>query len=97
MVEDVDLESMRSLILLKDDQVFTKSDAVLEVTRDLRTPWPLLYMFRFVPGFIRNGVYRLIAKNRYRWFGKQSTCRVPTQEEKALFMEEVDSVSELRS
>ena len=93
----VDFDSMRSLVLLKDDQVFTKSDAVLEVTRDLRTPWPLLYAFRFIPGFIRDGIYCLISKNRYRWFGRQSTCRVATPDEKALFIEEIDPLSELRS
>jgi predicted DCC family thiol-disulfide oxidoreductase YuxK len=40
-----------------------------------------------IPRFIRDGLYRFIANNRYRWFGKQSQCRVPSPELKDRFLE----------
>jgi predicted DCC family thiol-disulfide oxidoreductase YuxK len=89
----VDTSSMRTIILLKDQKVFFKSDAVLEIARDLRAPWPALYIFKLVPRFIRDGLYNLISKNRYNWFGKRDTCRVPTDEEKKLFLEGKENAS----
>ena len=93
----IDLDSMQSIVLLKADQVYTQSDAVLEIARNLRFPWPLFYVFRIVPRFIRDGLYSWISKNRYRWFGRESTCRVPTPEERSMFLEEVDPVPASRS
>lgn len=77
---------MRTIVLLKDEILYYRSNAALEIVRDLRYPWPLLYVFKLVPGFLRDAVYRLISRNRYRWFGKRNTCRIPTSEERARFL-----------
>lgn len=75
-----------SIILIRGDQVFYKSEAALEISRNLGSLWPAMYVFNIVPSFIRDPVYDWIAKNRYKWFGKKETCRIPTQEEKSKFL-----------
>jgi predicted DCC family thiol-disulfide oxidoreductase YuxK len=58
-----------SVLLIQDEKIFTKSNAVLHILKCLDGLWPLFYGFIIVPGFIRDPVYDLIAKYRYRWFG----------------------------
>lgn len=58
-----------SVLLIQDERIFTKSSAVLHILKCLDGLWPLFYIFIVVPGFIRNPVYDVIAKYRYRWFG----------------------------
>jgi predicted DCC family thiol-disulfide oxidoreductase YuxK len=79
---------MSTIILLKNEKIYNRSNAALEIARDLRFPWPLLYAFKIVPRFIRDWVYEIVSINRYNWFGKKDSCRVPTAEERALFLEE---------
>lgn len=75
-----------SVILLENSRVYEKSDAALRIARHLRG-WRWAWMFRFVPKFLRSAAYDLIARNRYRWFGKRDVCRVPTLEERGRFLE----------
>jgi predicted DCC family thiol-disulfide oxidoreductase YuxK len=58
-----------SVLLIQGEKIFTKSNAVLHILKCLDGLWPLLYIFIVVPGFIRDPVYDIIAKYRYRWFG----------------------------
>lgn len=74
-----------TVLLLREGKLYQKSEAALEIARFLRG-WAWLYIFRFVPRFLRDAVYNLIAKNRYRIFGKTESCRIPTPEERALFI-----------
>ncbi|MFA0962879.1 thiol-disulfide oxidoreductase DCC family protein [Roseivirga sp. BDSF3-8] len=74
---DVDPDKIDSVVLVRADMVFTKSRAALEISRYLRGPWPLLYVFKIVPSFIADAIYDLVARNRYKWFGKQDQCRMP--------------------
>jgi len=60
-------------MLICQDKVLLRSDAVLAIARGLRFPWPLLNVFRIVPRPIRDGAYRIFARNRYRWFGQ---CKI---------------------
>jgi predicted DCC family thiol-disulfide oxidoreductase YuxK len=55
--------------LIEEEKIYTKSSAVLNILKRLDGLWPLLYVFIIVPPFIRNPVYDVIAKYRYRWFG----------------------------
>ncbi|MCL6260746.1 thiol-disulfide oxidoreductase DCC family protein [Aquiflexum sp. TKW24L] len=75
-----------SIILIRGDQVFYKSKAALEIARNLGGIWPLLYVFNFIPSAVRDPVYDWIARNRYKWFGKKETCRIPTTKEKRKFL-----------
>ena len=58
-----------SVLLIQDEKIFTKSNAVLHILKCLDGLWPLFFVFIVVPGFIRDPVYDIIAKYRYRWFG----------------------------
>ncbi|MCH8567062.1 MAG: thiol-disulfide oxidoreductase DCC family protein [Balneolales bacterium] len=75
-----------SVILSENGKVYEKSAAALRVARKMDGAWPLLYGFIIIPRFLRDVVYNLIAKNRYRWFGKEESCRMPTPELKQLFL-----------
>lgn len=77
---------LTSFILLEDGKMYQRSTAALRVARQLPGAWALLYAFIVVPPFIRNAVYDFIAANRYRWFGKQESCMIPTPELRARFI-----------
>ncbi len=76
-----------SFIYVKKDGILLKSTAALNLMKDIGGVWTLLYAFIIIPRFIRDFVYDMIAKNRYRWFGKQQTCMIPSAEIKARFLE----------
>lgn len=73
-------DGLESILLSKEGKVYFRSDAALEIARELDGLWPLLYAFRIIPPFIRDMVYNGIARNRYRWFGKRDACMIPTPE-----------------
>jgi predicted DCC family thiol-disulfide oxidoreductase YuxK len=69
---------LNSFVLIRDNKAYTRSAAALTVAKQLTGFTRLLYGFIIVPPFIRNAVYNLIAKNRYKWFGKKDSCMLPT-------------------
>jgi len=75
-----------SIILVEQDRVFYRSTAALRIARRLRHGWPLFYAFIIVPPVIRDFFYNIIARNRYRWFGKREACFVPTDEIRKRFV-----------
>lgn len=78
--------SLETIVLLKGTHHFEKSDAVLEIAKHLSGAWPLLYVFKIVPRFLRDAVYTYIAKHRYRWFGKSNACIMPSPELREKFL-----------
>jgi predicted DCC family thiol-disulfide oxidoreductase YuxK len=83
----IDRQALDSLILVEGDRWSKESDAVLRIARHLGGPWKMLAVFRLVPGPLRDWAYRLIARNRYRWFGKRESCWLPTQELRERFLD----------
>lgn len=79
--------ALQSIVLIDGDKFYQRSKAVLEICRQLRGLWPALYIFKILPGFLRDGVYNFIANHRYRWFGRQDQCMIPTPALKARFLE----------
>jgi len=77
---------LESIVLVEDGNVYRDSTAALKIAKKLTGLWPLMYGFIVVPAPIRNVVYRFIARNRYRWFGKMDSCRIPTPDLKARFI-----------
>ncbi len=75
-----------SLVLVENGRVFMRSTAALRVARGLRFPWPLAYAFVAVPRPLRDWVYGIVARHRYRWFGRRDVCMVPTPELRARFL-----------
>lgn len=75
-----------SFILISNDKVYKKSVAALRIAGQLKG-WPkLLIPFQILPAQITDLFYDVIAKNRYKFFGKREACRIPTAEEKAKFL-----------
>jgi predicted DCC family thiol-disulfide oxidoreductase YuxK len=79
--------SFNSFMLVEDGKLYTRSSGALRMLKYLGTGWQLLYGFIVVPKFIRDGVYDIIARNRYKWFGKKEACWIPTPELKAKFLD----------
>jgi predicted DCC family thiol-disulfide oxidoreductase YuxK len=79
--------NFNSFVLVEKDKVYTRSSAALRVSKTLGRGWQFFYVFMIVPRFIRDGVYNLIAKNRYKWFGKKNSCLIPTPELKDRFLD----------
>jgi predicted DCC family thiol-disulfide oxidoreductase YuxK len=78
-------QNVETFLLIKDEKLFTKSDAALEIAKDLKGFWKSLFVFKILPKKIRNWFYTILAKNRYKLFGKRDHCLVPTDDIKARF------------
>lgn len=79
-------ERDKTIILICNGKLYTRSTAALRIAGKLRGPVRCLYIFLAVPRLIRDAVYDWVSKNRYRWFGKKETCMVPTPELSARFI-----------
>lgn len=79
-------ETLDSVVVVSGGRVLTHSDAPLEIVRLLGGIWSWLYVFRWIPRRLRDGIYRFVARNRYRWFGKKETCMLPRPEWKERFL-----------
>ncbi len=75
-----------SLVVEHRGRMYTKSDAALYVAQVLGGGFRLVALLRFLPKAVRNAVYDFVARNRYRWFGRQETCALPTPETAARFL-----------
>lgn len=82
----VDPAYLDSLVLVENNEIFLKSDAALRIAKNLSGLWPGLYPLIYLPRGFRNTIYDWIARNRYRWFGKKNTCRIPSPEEASKFL-----------
>lgn len=75
------------MLLIDQNNVFTESDAFLHIMRQLGLPFKLCQLGLYTPHVMRDPLYRIIAKNRYRWFGKTEHCLVPHPQLKQHFLE----------
>lgn len=76
----------RSVILIKDEVVYYKSDAIIAIAK-LLSGWPRTVSIGLIlPTFVRNSIYDLIANNRYKLFGKQSICSIPSKSNEHKFI-----------
>lgn len=75
-------------VLLEHDGVLSdRSTAALRIVAGLGGPWRLVGLLRVVPRPLRDLAYDWVARHRYGWFGKRDTCRLPTPEERAAFLD----------
>lgn len=72
----IDTSQNNSVVLIDKGQVFTESNAALQIVRYLKAPQKYLYYLKIFPRFVRDFVYQLIAGKRYQWFGKTNVCLV---------------------
>ena len=82
----IDENQLKTFVFIDDKKAYTKSTAGLKLAQNLDGLWPMLYAFIIVPRAIRDFVYNYISKNRYRWFGKEESCMIPTPEIQARFL-----------
>jgi len=75
-------ENKNTVVFLNSEKhIFTKSTATIEILLELSILWKWIVILKIIPIFIRDAIYKLLATNRFKWFGKRTTCRVPTAEE----------------
>lgn len=68
-----------SLVLIENERFYLRSTAALKICRNL-TFWRIFYIFILLPKRMRDAIYHIIARNRYKWFGKRDACMIPSQE-----------------
>lgn len=79
-------EQLSTLVLIERGELYTRSEAALRIARGLGGLVGMVYIFIIVPRFLRDAVYNLVARSRYRFFGKRNTCRIPDAEERSRFI-----------
>ena len=82
-------ENINSIIFIHKEKVFFKSAAALNILYNMGYPWRLLYVFILLPTFVRDGIYMVIARNRYRVFGKKDVCMIPDEKIKERFLDHI--------
>jgi predicted DCC family thiol-disulfide oxidoreductase YuxK len=75
--------TLESVVLVDDGRVYLRSKAFLHVARYLTAPWRWAYHLRWLPAFLLDLGYRLVARVRYRIWGKYDACRLPSADERA--------------
>jgi len=81
------LNNFDSFILIHEKKIYNSSTAALKLYNQLPWYWKWTQLFWVFPRFFRDGVYSIIAKNRYKWFGKKDQCMIPTPDVKERFLE----------
>lgn len=76
-----------TLVLIDKGQAYTYARAAIRICRYLSWPSKMMYAFIIVPGFLSQALYKWIARNRYKWFGKKESCMVPDQKIRSRFLE----------
>ena len=80
------LEQADTLVYMHGGRLLVRSTATLNVARRLSGAWPLAYGLIVVPRFLRDAVYGLVARRRYRWFGRRAACMVPGPDLRSRFL-----------
>lgn len=80
-------QKLGTIVYYRNGEILTKSTAALRVYADLGGLRSIVFILFIFPRFIRNTVYDYIARNRYKWFGKKESCRIPSPEERQYFID----------
>lgn len=81
------IDKLDTLILVEGNKLYTHSTAALRIAKRLGGFWKLFYVNIIVPKFLRDSIYKFIARNRYKWFGKRDQCAVPGGELRDRFLD----------
>ncbi len=84
-ISPVNLDSI--ILYIPSKAYYVKSTAALKIAQNFKGAWKFSCIFYLIPTFIRDYIYNFIAKNRYKWYGKQDNCRVPTVELQEKFLD----------
>lgn len=80
------LDDFDTMAVINGRHYWVRSEAFFEVVSRLPAPWPLLRVLRLCPLGVRDWLYDRVARNRYRWFGKHSSCMVPSPDHAGRFL-----------
>ncbi|PQJ32593.1 thiol-disulfide oxidoreductase [Nonlabens arenilitoris] len=75
-----------SIVLIRGERAYVKASAALRIAQKMDGFWPLLSALIIIPRLISNAIYEYIARNRYKWFGKQESCMIPTKDLRDKFL-----------
>lgn len=75
-----------SVVVIDGERAYTGATAALRIVRGLGFPWRLATVLSLVPPPLREAMYAWIARNRYSWFGKRASCRLPSESEQDRFL-----------
>jgi len=78
---------LTTIVFIDSGKAYTHSTAILKIAGHMGGLWPAAAIFFIFPKFFRDYIYKIISKNRYRWFGKRDTCRLPSSAERKRFIE----------
>ncbi len=82
----VDPDGVESVYLVEGDRIWSKSSATIAIARRMPWPWRIGSVGAIIPRVVRDALYDWIARNRYRWFGKSDSCRLPTEADRGKFL-----------
>ena len=82
-----DPAALDTFVFIDDGKAFDRSTAALRMSGALDAPWNYAHVLLAVPRPVRDLVYRIVAKNRYRWFGQKAECFIPTPALRARFLD----------
>lgn len=80
-------QQLTTVVFLSDTKIYTQSDAIIQLLINMNKWYCFIYAIKIIPKFIRDNIYKLIANNRYNWFGKKEQCRLFSLEEKKRVLE----------
>jgi len=75
-----------SILLIENGEIFEKSRAALRISRNLDGAYRFIYFLKIIPRFITDSIYHIVARNRYKWFGKKEFCMMPSSQVKNRFL-----------
>jgi predicted DCC family thiol-disulfide oxidoreductase YuxK len=76
-----------TVIFLEKEKAYTYAKAAIRICKYLDWPAKILYAFIIIPSVISQPIYKWVASNRYKWFGKQESCMIPTPELRSRFLD----------
>jgi predicted DCC family thiol-disulfide oxidoreductase YuxK len=82
VIKENKVESLegKTIILFHNNKIIIKSNAAIKIAYLLGGFFKIFIIFKILPNFIRDGIYDVISRNRYRWFGKSDSCYIPKKE-----------------
>lgn len=84
---DINPTSLNSVIFIYNGKIYTQSSAAIRICKHLNRGWKLFYGLIIIPKILRDFFYNIIARNRYKWFGKKDQCMIPPSDWKERFLE----------
>lgn len=80
-------DNLDSIVLIEDDKFYKKSNAALRICKNLNGAWRVLIVLKILPTPIRDFFYNIVARNRYKWFGKKESCMIPSNDIRSRFID----------